>query len=160
MYAPARDIAYLYPQIVEGVENRLYEGPFEPLSEYLKAQGVSEDDLAETIRVYCLFLNSAHQVPKQSVEQCLEEVGWFAQPAPARIAVMFYLGAAMTGSFFQAIRDVTKQGDDPAHVEAMTLCSERTASFMNAGSLRRTFLRFKARWLTSAKSTSRRKGDD
>lgn len=159
MYSPARDIAYMYPQIVQGVENRLYEGPFKPLSEYLKSQGVTEIELAEAVRVYCLFLNSAHKTPGQTVEQCLEEVGWMSQPPAARIAVMFYLGGALTGSFFQAIRDITKQGDDPAHVEALTVCGQRAARYMNAGWLRRAFLRFKAKWLTSAKSTSRQKGE-
>ena len=149
MYAPHRDIAYLYPSLVEQVERRLYEGPFEPLSKWLDEEGVTYSELAHTVKVYCLFLNAAHKNPDQSVEQCLESVGWFECPGPARAALMFYLGAALTGSFFQAIRDVTKMGEDPGHVPALVATSNRVATYMNAGPIRRWWLRRYYRWFKS-----------
>lgn len=147
MYAPARDIAYLYPHVTAQVEQRLYEGPFQPLSRWLRERGISDSVLADAVKVYCQFLNAAHQKPEQSVEECLEEVGWFSVPAEARIAIMFYVGAAMTGSFFQGIRDVTKEGENPRHMAALLAVGNRAARYANAGRLRRAFLRFLSRWL-------------
>jgi len=155
MYSPSRDIAYLYPELVATIEQRLYEGPFEPLKKLLEHNHITEDNLAEAIRVYCEFLNSAHKTPDQSVEQCLEASGWFAQDPLVRIAVMFYMGAAMTGSVFGAIRDTTRMGEEPPHIRTLTAAGERMARYMNAGWFRRVYLRVRARWLTSVRLTFR-----
>lgn len=154
MYSPSRDIAYLYPQIVSHVESQLYQGPFKELTGWLSDSSVNEDDLAETVRRYCLFLNNAHKEPNQSVEQCLDMVGWFEMPAQARVAVMFYLGAAMTGSIFGAVRDVTKQNDEPPHVRYLTEMGDRVAEYMNSGPWRRAFIRFKAKWSNQRRRTT------
>ena len=147
MYSPGRDIAYLYPHVVAQVEQRLYEGPFKPLSRWLQERGVTEFDLAKAVEVYCKFLNAAHQKPEQSVEECLEEAGWFQVPDEARIALMFYIGAAVGGSFFQGIREATREGETPRHMATILAVSNRAARYANAGWVRRAFLRFLSRWL-------------
>ena len=45
-YAPARDITWLYPNVLQKAENMLYDGAYTPLHEWLDREGVTEDDLA------------------------------------------------------------------------------------------------------------------
>lgn len=157
-YSPQRDIAYLYPAIIEQCENRLYEGPFPALSRVLTDAGVTEDQLAECVRCYCELINAAHRRPGVPLEQCMEESGWFKQPDMARVALMFYIGSAMTGNMFSAIRDVTEINSRATGALTVESVEERAAKYANAGPLRRAYLRLRARWLTSRSSTFLPKG--
>lgn len=148
-YAPARDVVYLYPDVIKGVEQRLYDAPFKPLHAWLAKEGVTEADIAETVRCYCLFLNAAHKDPDQSVEQCMEACGWFKCPAPARTAMMFYIGASMTGTFFKGIRDITPLGDDTTpEVLKLMQVADRVSQYASLGTMGRWWVRFKTKWLT------------
>jgi hypothetical protein len=160
MYAPNRDVAYFYPAILEGVEQRLLEGKGPELTKLLQDNKVSDDDLAKALNAYChIFMNSTED-SKKSVHDVIKESGWLDCPFAARVVIHYHIAAAMTGLFFQATRDITKQGDSPYFYRKLLLVTARVSSFFNAGPLRRLFLRFRAKWLTSEKAICRRMEDE
>jgi len=111
-YAPARDLVYLFPDICRNVAVRLEEERFKPLHAWLREQGVSLDDLGEVCRVYIEFVSTVHLCPGESVDDALTRVGWFELKPEARIAYIFYIGAQVTGVFYQGLRDVVLEGED------------------------------------------------
>ena len=106
MYAPARDVAYLFTGVIKTV-NMLLEDKEDPvLTPLLKAHGITLDDLGEAAGAYCRFMNSAHQDPDATVEVALEKAGWFQVKPLARLAYMYYVGTCMTATFFRGVREV------------------------------------------------------
>lgn len=146
-YAPGRDIVYLYPHVVEKVEQQLYLGAYAPLAEWLKEKGVTEDEMAETVRCYCLFLNAAHKNPEQSVEDVLHQCGFIDCSEPAQIAFMFYIGTIMTATFFKGIRDVVELGAETTpEVKGLLSMTDRVSRYFRRGPVGRWWARMKAKW--------------
>lgn len=145
-YAPARDIAYLYPNVVQAMENMLYQQKFPVLKTWLQSEGVTEEELAKTVEAYCLFLNLAHKEPEETVEMCLERSGFTGMPAPAQVALMFYLGSIMTGTFFKGIRDITPLGGDTTfEVHQLVKMGERCADYAMKGRFGKWWVRTQMR---------------
>lgn len=146
-YSPSRDIAYLYPNVVQTAENMLYERRYGPLHEWLDREGVTEDQLAETVQKFCLVLNEAHKNPEEDLYAVMDRIGFSEMPHSAQVALTYYIGTMMAGTFFQAIRDITPSGGDTTP-EVVRLCrtGERMAEYAARGPLGRWWVRFKARW--------------
>lgn len=148
-YSPARDVTYLYSAVVERAECALYDGKAKELTEWMRSTGVTDLDIAETIRIFALVLNDAHKNPKESLWDVMDRLKFNEQPAPARVALLYYIGALMTGSWFQAIREVVMLGDDTLpEIKRLTDTAERMAEYATLGPWGRRWVRFKRRWLT------------
>lgn len=111
-YAPARDIVYLFPGIVQNVATRLEEERFPVLHKWLKERNVTSDELGEACRAYIEFMQTAHLDPDENVHETLERVGWFKVRDEARIAYIFYVGAQLTGTLWAGLRDTSVITDD------------------------------------------------
>lgn len=145
-YAPARDICYLYPNVIEAVEQMLYQMRFPALKKWLKAEGITEEQLANTVEAYCKFMNAAHQNPEESPEDVMDRVGFTKCPGPAQVALMFYIGSTMTGTFFKGIRDITPLGEDSTHeVKRLMGMATRIADYGTRGPIGRWWIRMKKR---------------
>lgn len=146
-YAPHRDITYLYPNAVQVCENLLWEGRDKDIDRWMKSEGVTEDDLAETIRTFCLVLNEAHKSPEESWLDILKRTGFEDQPAPARIALMYYIGTTMAGTFFMGLRDVVPLGGETVEpVKRLCRTSEEIARYLALGRWGRKWYRLKRWW--------------
>ncbi len=146
-YAPARDIAYLYPNVVESVEQMLYQMRHPVIKKWLSDEGITEEQLADAVQKFCLFLNAAHQNPEEGPEDVMERVGFLATAGPAQVAMMFLIGTTMAGTFFKAIRDITKLGSETSTIEVQQLLQmgERVAAYGAAGPIGRWWIRLKRR---------------
>jgi hypothetical protein len=112
LYAVARDVAYLHDGVIHTV-NMLLEDREDPiLTPLLKANRITLDDLGEAAGAYCRFMNSAHKDPAATVESCLVKAGWFEVEPLARLAYCYYVGTAMTATFFHGIREVSDAEQD------------------------------------------------
>lgn len=150
-YAPARDIAHLYPNVIQHAENFLYEKRTPALHEWIEREGVTEDELAETVRTFCVALNMAHQNPEDQWHDVLKKSGFEDQPEPAKIGFCYYIGTLMTTTFFMGLRDIVMLGDDTTpEIQRLGEAAEDMARYMNLGPLGRKWYRFK-RWLRPPK---------
>lgn len=111
-FAPARDLVYLWPHILLTTAERLQSGPYKPLSDFLVKQGVTMDELAEALNIYGKFLLDCQMGETTHFTEAFESSGWFNVRWEAQIAVMYYSGMTMCGSFYQGVREATA-GDDP-----------------------------------------------
>ena len=111
-YAPARDIVYLLPSVVQNVAERLEEERFVTLHSWLQERHVTSEELAEACRAFIEFMRTAHERPKETVQEALERVGWFEVRDEARIAYIFYIGAQLMGVMWQGVRDTSILTDE------------------------------------------------
>jgi hypothetical protein len=112
-YAPARDIAYLYPAACQAVAGMLEDGKDAAIRKWCEQHKVGVGNLAEAMAAYCRFLNLAHQDPAETLEEAMTRSGWFDRPQAAQFAVLYYMGTVMTATFFQGIRDVMRLNEEP-----------------------------------------------
>jgi hypothetical protein len=146
-YAPARDIVYLYPSVMQAVAARLEDAPFKPLHAILKERGVTLDDLGEAMRCYCVFMNAAHKDPDQQMWDVLTESGWNNCKPEAQIAVMYYAGVLLTGNFFKGVRDVVPLGGRaPATVEGLMGAAKRLDAYLTMPWWKK-WIYHRAKWL-------------
>lgn len=111
-YSPARDIAYLWPNLLSTVADRLEDEQEPTLHEWLKSQGITMDDLGEAAGAYCKYINLCHSDLDSNMTECLEKSGWFEVKSEARIAYLYYAGALLAGTFFKGIREaLPAEGD-------------------------------------------------
>lgn len=145
-YAPARDIAYLYPSVLSNVADRLEAEAFKPLHEMLLREGVTMDDLGAACEAYALFTNMAHQTDKP-MAQAMEESGWLAVHPLARVAYMFYVGAMIGGTFYTGIRDACPKDEHPSVLTLTKLVKDAKAfvAYTSAPAWMRSFIR-RFRW--------------
>jgi len=114
MYAPARDIVYLYPDVIRSVNERLEAEADRDVTQLMKQHGVTLDEMVDVAHCYARFLESAHDSRQhRNIVDALRASGWFLQPAMARLVYMYYVGTCVTGSLFQGIREVTESGSSP-----------------------------------------------
>jgi len=112
-YAPARDVAYLYPAACQVVAAMLEDGRDAAIRQWCEQCGVTVDDLGKAMGAYCRFLNLAHQRPEETIEGALERAGWFKESRAAQFAILYYVGTAMSATFFEGVRDVVRLGGSP-----------------------------------------------
>ena len=149
-YTPSRDITQFFPDLVKMVAILLEAEVCGPLHDWCKASGVTMDDLGEAAGAYCRFMNLAHEVPEESVEEGLRRAGWFKVKPEAQVAYMYYVGTVTTGTFHRGIRDITELGGS-ASVSVMQLrwAAKRAALVCSMSSWQRFVYRWfrPYRWL-------------
>jgi hypothetical protein len=146
-YAPARDIVYLYPDVIRTVAERLEQQPVKELHDWLDSQKVTLDDLGEAMKAFSLFMNAAHQEPDKTLWQVLTECGWDNCKWQARTAVMFYTGILLSGTFFKGIRDVTVLGGNTIpQVTALLDAGKQLDAYISMPRWRRGLFR-RIKWL-------------
>lgn len=128
LYNPNRDVAHNFSWIMTQVAARLEDGPWTPVSDYLKHSGTTTEQLGRVCQVFIHFVAGATDRPGETMIECLGRVGWFDLPEPAQVALMAYLGTVIAGVYFQGVREVTLGGEGPCQdmagmVEAGRLCS-------------------------------------
>jgi hypothetical protein len=146
-YAPARDIVYLFPSLVKNIADRLEDAPFAPLHQILRERGVTLDDLGQAMGAYCKYMNACHQDPDKKMWDVLGECGWHECKPEAQIAVMYYAGAMLTGTFFKGIRDVVPLGNKaPAVVQELVAAARQFDAYVSMPPWKR-WLYGKFKWL-------------
>lgn len=146
-YAPARDLVYLYPNIVAAAEELLYKPKMPFLRRLISEYDVENVELADAVRTFCLALNEAHKYPNKPFDEVLDDVGFMYAHPVARIALMYHIGTLCAGTFFQGIRDVVAAGDDTIPpVKRLLQTAQDAREYMDMGPIRGLFWRFKRRW--------------
>jgi hypothetical protein len=127
MYAPARDFAYNYPQMVACVRNAFNKETWPELlrllTRYDEAMtGVGHEltydgyedrvwaSLHEANVKFCAFLNICCQDSNEDFYAVLERSGWPDVPETGKVGWLAMLGLVMMGQLFQGLRDITKEG--------------------------------------------------
>lgn len=150
-YAPARDIVYMIPRIVENVADSLEDERFPALHKFLKQSGVTPNDLGDACTAFIKFMQTAHENPSGRVYLALENSGWFDVKDEARIAYTFYVGSMMTGVMWSGIRDSSMLTDDVLNdMNRLTGLAAKVQKALYRPRWRRTLTRLWAkvkRWL-------------
>jgi len=127
MYAPARDFAYNYPQMVACVRNAfsketwqelirlltVYEKAIAAVDHERQCEGYTErvwDQLCEVNDRFCAFLNISCQDSAESFFDVLDRSGWSTASDTGKVGWLAMLGLVMMGQLFQGLRDITKEG--------------------------------------------------
>jgi hypothetical protein len=152
MYAPSRDFAHNYPQMIQTVIECFKHNYWPELwdsyllayclanDEPMQLEGLEADRLADAAfdeleqakDTYCAFINEACADKAQGCTDALGEVGWGDVPVPAQVTWLAMLGQVLTGQLFQGIRDLQREpGDKPAEVEELLAAGHDARRFMN-----------------------------
>lgn len=143
-YSPARDIAYLHRDVALDVAKRLDQHLFPPLHAWLETAGVTDNDLFLANEAYTKYLLYIPENPNEQIVDVLQRAGWFDVKPEAQIAYMFYVGQAVSGSFFPALRDVLKAEDEPPiRIKQLVTAGRRLKLIMSMS----RWTRFWYRWL-------------
>ena len=114
MYAPARDFAYNYPQMIKCIIEAFNKDHWPALLGVL-GEGLDEDYVwGQAIAAkdaYCAYLNKCCEDPSESLEQVLDRSGWNGVDELGQIAFLAMMGQVMTGQLFQGLRDITYEGE-------------------------------------------------
>jgi len=123
MYAPARDFAYNYPQMIACMRNAFSDKYWPALTDVLMTGACYDrpsdestaaeliwDGLCEANDAYANFLNICCQDPDESFEQVLVRSGWKEVPDFAKVGWFAMMGQIMSGQIFQGLRDITVAG--------------------------------------------------
>ena len=120
-FAPARDIAYLWPQLIELAYTGFAEMQWEPwFGDYLKHTNTNQGDVIKALVAYSKFCMNSVVTEITSPYDALKEAGFFDCPLPAQLVVMAKFGQLLTGAFWAGIRSNTEQGQIPAEIESLT----------------------------------------
>lgn len=115
-YNESRDIAYFYPHmmraVVEGISN--FESD-PPMLEYMRATGVTPDDLLRVILKYGDFISAVvnHEAQFSRPEETAKRVGLEQTNPLARYLLMARIGLAVTALFHEGFMDAFVSGIRP-----------------------------------------------
>jgi hypothetical protein len=115
VYAPQRDLAYLFPAAVREAFSSLdkdnWMGYYAPI---LKAYGITEEMLAEGVRRFVsAFQFFVGDPDVKTFDDALERTDFFQVNSLVRIMIFERIGEVMTVGFFMAVRDVSRFGENP-----------------------------------------------
>lgn len=141
-----RDLAHNWTKIANFIAVRLEDGLWPELADLLKREGVTMDDLGEGCKVYCTFIGTAADDPKEDVRDALDRCGWFKLSPVVQIALMATLGTIVTGMQFNGVREATLGGEGPAQTlpEVMNY-GKRVSDFLAQPRWKRTLVLWRAR---------------
>lgn len=95
-YAPDRDIAWIFPMVMEVARQSLSAEHLEPWVEtFLKENGVGERELAQAYRRFAEGVEADLRVENAHPNDSLTTAGFFAAPPAAKFAVFAALGMAV-----------------------------------------------------------------
>lgn len=115
MYAPARDFAHNYPQLVACVRNAFVEGYWPTLTQLLGEAADHSDEyvwdkLCDANDKFAEFIRLSCRDSTQSFDDVLAASGWSGLPEFAKVGWLAMLGTVMMGQLFQGLRDITAAG--------------------------------------------------
>lgn len=114
MYAPHRDLAYIYAPAMTEALRALDEANWTPeMSALLASLGVTELMIGQATE----SLMKAHQVlvnvdGVMSSHDALQLAGWYEHPASVRNVIYARLGEVILGGFFVSLRDTSKYAEE------------------------------------------------
>lgn len=139
-YAPARDYAYNYPQMIQSIIRAFNKDYWPDMLKTLaeaRTDCTAEDfeplweDVCKAKDCFCEFINIICQDPEENVEQVLERSGFTKLCPAAQIAWMAMMGQVMTGQLFMGIRDITGMGEQHASVLELLQVGHNARRLMN-----------------------------
>lgn len=110
LYNANRDVAHCFATAVTVVAARLEDAQWPAIEEYLKANGVSDDELGEACAAFIRFIQGSSDNPKEKMADVLCRAGWMDVHDVAQVAYMATLGTVMAGIFFHGVREATVTG--------------------------------------------------
>lgn len=158
-YAPARDVANIFPFVCKLVALRLEQQPWEEVRRVCAERGVSDTQLGEAIAAFARFCVIAHEDPREDMATALRRAKWFDCHPTAQLAVMCYLGQVLAGVFFSGIRDAMSLGD-PVRTDVAQLLTyaKRSVLLLSLPRWKRALLRWRwpfRRWFGRFRISSR-----
>jgi len=125
-YAPERDLAYLYPNMLREAFISLdaVNWPQE-FAEKLQYLEITEDDIAVAVGKFMEGLTLFTREPEvRSVEDAFARSGFAAERPLIKDLLFARFGEVLTGGWFIAVRDVTLQGYESDAADAVTRMTE------------------------------------
>jgi hypothetical protein len=113
-YSPARDITHLLPAMIKAIGERMEDGAFKPMDQWLDAEGFTLDDRGQAVGAFCEFMVAGVKGSDKPMFQTLDDAGWNKVPWQLQLAVMYYVGAMMSASFYNGAKEVNEP--DHPHV--------------------------------------------
>ena len=124
-YSPARDLAYIGPEIIKRAMSSL-DGTIEPwLAEFLVTNNVTIDTLIET-KAPLKFATAVNQIIKAASPVDAVEASGFAE-LPAAIQLLIYarIGQVMLAATWSCVKDVSApDSSPPAAIEDILQAAE------------------------------------
>jgi hypothetical protein len=127
-YSPARDLAYVGPEVVKRAMQALRTESWEPwLKAFLDAHGISEDTLIETEAPRKLALAMNQIIRAETPPKALEDSGFAA--LSAEIQLLFYarIGQVFLAALWSAVKDTHAPDDTPPPTIEDILAATETA---------------------------------
>lgn len=148
-YAPERDLAYVFPNVMSQVQRMLQSGQPE-ISKWLRTTGHTDKDIARALGVIRDTLRLIGARPAESPLDYLQEAGWETLDWQLRTAIMSYIGYVLFGNSLWAMGEVMEYGA-PKHFELHRAMSdaEELVSYFNGSRLRKWIWKF--RWWARGK---------
>lgn len=113
LYSVNRDVAHNFEFVVRTVADRLEDGDWGFLKEMCEQHGVTQDDLGEAARSFCLFVASATDHRGESMVAAMRRTGYYQVKEPAQVAYMAVLGTVMAGIYWTGVHEATLGGVGP-----------------------------------------------
>jgi hypothetical protein len=130
MYAPARDFAYNYPQMLKCIVDAFNKDYWPDLLEdmgddekfdYLAGGDNPKDYVWEQTQkaeeAYCKFVSICTDDSEENVHDVLERSGFAEVDIRGQITFLAMMGQVMTGQLFAGLRDVTPADASPKCLE-------------------------------------------
>lgn len=135
MYAPARDIRYIGPKLLEIVGNRFNNEAWPELMERFGALGTTIDEAAVAYTAMGLSFAECVKDSTESFEDVLRRCGWLDVSPGARIAICAMLGTVFMGALFNGVRDTVYDGKTPLDINSVLSVAERLQGALLRGEL-------------------------
>lgn len=146
LYNPTRDVAHCFGDVMREVAGRLEDQRWSALADWLKAEGVTQDDLGEACRAACLFVASAMDDKQEGMAACLTRCGFFDVKEPAQAALCAIMGTVMLGYFWSGVHEVTIGGSGPCQTyQDLREAGERSARLIAMPRYRKWWLKTRLR---------------
>lgn len=113
LYNPSRDVAHNFKSVMEMVLDRLDHDRWPDLTEVLKREGVTLEDLDAACNCYCNFILAGAENGALLMSDVLDDSGFLDCKPAAQVAVMAMLGTCYTGIQFAGMRETTMGGEGP-----------------------------------------------
>lgn len=124
LYNPGRDVAHNFKEVMEEVARRLEDtNAWTELSDILKREKITDEDLGEACAAYCRYLVNSATDPKLPMVQAIEAAGFFNTKPAAQVAVMAMIGTVYAGIQHTGVREATVGGEGPL-LDAKSLVKE------------------------------------
>jgi len=112
LYSQERDIAHNFGWFVQTMLHRMEKRPWETVEDYLRKEGITDEQVAYGMESLSNFVMSARGNDKP-MHEAMKEFGWLDADPHVHVAMCAYLGSALIGAFYEGIQEATLMQDDP-----------------------------------------------